>query len=104
VVISRDSTDLSATAPCAYDAGTRTVSCDVGTIGIGETSSVAVTVLPTTAGVAIDNTATVTPDDATPDDNTSTWMISGENVTVAGKNVTPVAPPAPVALQPAFTG
>jgi len=69
------------------------VTCDVGTLNAGESASVTVTVIPTQAGT-VANTATVTPDDDTPSDNTSTWTIG--NVQAAAAEA--------VAVQPTFTG
>jgi len=47
------------------------------------------------------NTATVTPDDVTPEDNTSTWTIAGPNVLAAGVEKPIVTP---VVAAPTFTG
>lgn len=101
-VIPADVDFISATAPCTYDAGSRTVTCDVGTLAPSASTSVQITVVPTVAGQDIVNTAVVTSDDATPGDNASTWTISGPNVSPADV-VAPIAP-VPVAVAPAFTG
>lgn len=84
-------TFVSATAPCAYNSGTRTVTCDVGTLNSGQSTAVTLTVTPTAAGT-VSNTATITPNDGTPEDNTSTWTIG--NILAA----------AAVVVQPTFTG
>jgi uncharacterized repeat protein (TIGR01451 family) len=81
----------SATAPCTFNAGTRTVTCDLGTLGVGASSAVTINVTPTQPGT-VSNTAVVTPDDVTPGDNTSTWVIG--NIEAAAE----------VVIQPAFTG
>jgi uncharacterized repeat protein (TIGR01451 family) len=93
---------VSASAPCSYNTGTRTVTCNVGTLAPGDSASVTITVMPLTAGVEIVNTATVTPDDVTPEDNTSTWTITGPNVLPADASKTPVV--TPVVAAPTFTG
>jgi uncharacterized repeat protein (TIGR01451 family) len=93
---------VSATAPCTYDAGNRTVTCNVGTLAPDETATVHITVVPTEVA-PITNTAVVTPDDATPEDNTSTWEI----VQVADEDLErpPEPPPSPVIqAAPSFTG
>jgi uncharacterized repeat protein (TIGR01451 family) len=95
---------VSASAPCTYDTGTRTVSCDVGTLDIDGSASVTITVTPLTPGVDIVNTATVTPDDITPEDNTSTWTITGPNVLPASAEKTPTVTPAAIVAAPTFTG
>ena len=89
---------VSATAPCTFDSGTSTVTCDEGTLAIGGsvTETVTVTALGP-AGTDIVNTATVTPDDATPTDNTSTFTIPGVDVLAAEVAVTPVAAVTPAA-------
>ncbi len=81
----------SASAGCAYNAGTRTVTCDAGTLTVGQSKAFTVNVTPTVAGT-VSNTATVTPNDETPADNTSTWTIG--NIQAA----------AAIAVQPTFTG
>jgi uncharacterized repeat protein (TIGR01451 family) len=81
----------SATAPCAYNSGTRTVTCNVGTLNAGQSTAVTLTVTPTASGT-LSNTATITPADGTPEDNTSTWVIG--NIQAAAE----------VVIQPAFTG
>ena len=50
-----------------------------------------VTVTPTVAG-SVSNTATITPNDGTPEDNTSTWVIGNIQALAA------------VVVQPTFTG
>jgi uncharacterized repeat protein (TIGR01451 family) len=96
---------VSATTPCTYDGPTRTVTCDEGTLDVGGsvTETITVTALGP-AGTEIVNTATVTPDDATPDDNTSTFTIPGVDVLGASVVVTPVTPPAPIVAAARFTG
>jgi uncharacterized repeat protein (TIGR01451 family) len=100
-VIPANTTFVSATAPCTYDTPTRTVTCDVGTLDIDGSATVGITVIPTVAGQDIVNTATVTPDDVTPEDNTSTWTIAGPNVLAAGVEKPIVTP---VVAAPTFTG
>jgi uncharacterized repeat protein (TIGR01451 family) len=96
---------VSASAPCTYDTGTRTVTCNVGTLEPGGDASVTITVMPLTPGVDIVNTAVVTPDDETPNDNTSTWTIPGVNVLPANANRPPDAPVVtPIVAAPTFTG
>ena len=74
---------VSADSPCVYNAGTRTVTCELGTLAVGEDVTVHITVTPNTSGTLV-NTATVTPDDETPNDNTSTWTIGDVQVAAAG--------------------
>jgi uncharacterized repeat protein (TIGR01451 family) len=95
---------VSATAPCTYETGTRTVTCNVGTLAVGGSSSVTITVVPLTPGQDIVNTAVVTPNDDTPNDNTSTWTIAGIDVLPANaeRPVTPAV--TPVVAAPTFTG
>jgi uncharacterized repeat protein (TIGR01451 family) len=92
---------VSASAPCTYDTGTRTVTCNVGTLAPGGDASVTITVMPLTPGEDIVNTAVVTPDDETPGDNTSTWTIPGINVLPANVERPVVTP---VVAAPTFTG
>jgi uncharacterized repeat protein (TIGR01451 family) len=87
-VIASGAAFVSATSPCTYDAPATTVTCAIGTLGVDQDASVQIVVVPTAPGV-LSNTAVVTPDDETPDDNTSTWVIPA--VTPA-----PAAPAAPV--------
>jgi len=93
---------VSASAPCTYDTGTTTVTCNVGTLAVGGSTAVTVTVVPLTPGTDIVNTATVTPTDVTPEDNTSTWTIPGIDVLPAEASKTPVV--VPVVASPTFTG
>jgi uncharacterized repeat protein (TIGR01451 family) len=108
-VIPTNTTFDSATTPCTYDSTDRTVTCELGTLAVGGSATVHITVTPTgPAGTAIVNTAVVTPDDETPGDNTSTWTIDGVNV-LAAEVIKPVAPPTPtpaaaIAVAPNFTG
>jgi uncharacterized repeat protein (TIGR01451 family) len=81
-----------AQSPCTFNSGTRTVSCNVGTLNGGQSTAVTVTVIPNQAGT-IANTATITPNDGTPEDNTSTWTIG--NIQAAAEVVS---------VTPAFTG
>jgi uncharacterized repeat protein (TIGR01451 family) len=90
-VIPASLTFNSATAPCTFDAGTRTVRCDLGTLAVGGSSVVTVTVTPTQPGT-VSNTAVITPNDVTPGDNSSTWVVG--NIQAAAE----------VVIQPAFTG
>jgi uncharacterized repeat protein (TIGR01451 family) len=92
---------VSASAPCTYDTGTRTVTCNVGTLAPGGDASVTITVVALTPGEDIVNTAVVTPDDETPGDNTSTWTITGPNVLPASVEKPAVVP---VVAAPTFTG
>jgi uncharacterized repeat protein (TIGR01451 family) len=97
---------ISAGAPCTYDTGTRTVTCNVGTLEPGDDASVTITVVALTPGVDIVNTAVVTPDDITPEDNTSTWTIPGIDVLPADavRPDVPVVTPAAIVAAPTFTG
>jgi uncharacterized repeat protein (TIGR01451 family) len=105
-VIPANTTFVSASAPCTFDSGTATVTCDEGSLGLGANVAATITVVPTVAGQDIVNTGTVTPEDATPNDNTSTWTISGINVLPADatKPVTPPVTPAAIVAAPTFTG
>ena len=90
-VIPASLTFNSASAPCTYAAGTRTVTCNLGTLGVGASSAVTINVTPTTPGT-VSNTATITPNDITPGDNSSTWVVGT------------IQAAAEVVVQPAFTG
>lgn len=96
---------VSATDPCTFDSGTSTLTCDEGTLGVGDNVTETVTVKALgPAGTAIVNTATVTPEDGTPNDNTSTWTVAGPDVLAESVVAPPVTPAVPVAAAPAFTG
>lgn len=70
-----------------------TLTCALGTLTSGQSKAVTVTVTPTAAGT-VSNTAVVTPNDNTPDDNTSTWVIGSIEA----------APATATVVQPSFTG
>jgi len=96
---------VSATAPCTYDGPSRTVTCDEGTLAVSGSVTETITVKADgPAGSAIVNTATVTPEDSTPNDNTATWTIAGPDVLAANVVVTPVTPAAPIVAPAKFTG
>jgi uncharacterized repeat protein (TIGR01451 family) len=113
-VIPSNLTYVSATpavGTCSFDSGTKTLSCDVGDLAVGATTTVTVTVTPTVAGTDIVNQACVAPGqpqqpeltaaevDPTPADNCSTFTILGANV--LGDVVVAAQP---VTVAPAFTG
>ena len=85
------STFNSATSPCTYTAGYPDRVLQPRHAGSRGGTGRHINVTPTTAGT-ISNTATITPNDATPGDNTSTWVIG--NIQAAAE----------VVVQPTFTG
>jgi uncharacterized repeat protein (TIGR01451 family) len=82
-----------ATGTCSFDSGTATLTCEVGDLAVGASTTVTVSVMATTPGVDIVNEACAAPTDPTPDDNCSTFTIGGASVLAAE-----------VVAQPKFTG
>lgn len=89
---------VSASAGCTYDAGTHTVTCDIGSLGIGAIASSTIVVMPTAVGV-ITNTAEVTGNepDPNPANNTATAITTVDPApATADLSVTKADSPDPV--------